>query len=452
MEQKQMNIFDRINLWVKESVMIKLLSIGFLVLILLIPSSWIQSLMEERQERMSSATAEVATKWSGNQTISGPIMVLPYKKYSRYEKDGNFQIVETVEKAYFLPQRLDINSLLEPQILNRGIFDVIVYNASLSMEGVFSTPDLAALDIAPEQVVWKDAYLLMGISDLRGIKEDPVINFGGKKFVAEPSQDASGLFNKSIAAKLNWTDTTALGKNFSLNLQLKGSGQLFYLPTGKISSVSVKGNWSDPSFAGAFLPEDRVVSDSAFEAQWKILHFNRPFPQQWLGNSTSLHEAAFGVDLLLPVDQYQKSIRTAKYSVLIIMLTFISLFLIEIICKVRIHPFQYILIGSALIIYYTLQLSISEHVGFNFGYLIASTATIALIGTYALSFLPTKKIVGLLMALLVLFYTFVYTTTQLQDYALLLGSLGLFLIVGVLMFVSRKIDWYGTGRPAPLAG
>ena len=442
-EEQQLNIFERLNKWIKESIMVKLVSIGFLILILLIPTSWIQSLIEERQNRMSEATSEIAAKWSDNQTVSGPILVLPYNHYSKYEKDGVSLINQTIKKAFFLPQNLEISSVLEPKKLSRGIFDVVVYNAQLKMKGNFSKPDLASLNISEENVMWGDAYLLMGITDLRGIKNDPEINFGGKSYYSEPSQDDLGLFQNSIAARLKLQDSIMVDKEFELNLSIKGSEQLFFVPTGKNTKVGVTGQWKDPSFGGAFLPDTRSVSDSIFTANWSLLHFNRPFPQQWKDNMPSIHSASFGVELLLPVDQYQKSIRSAKYSVLIIMLTFIALFLIEIICKVRIHPFQYILIGSALIIYYTLQLSISEHIGYNFAYAVSAFLTVMLIGAYSISFLPNKKIVSLLIALLTLFYAFIFTITQLQDYALLLGSIGLFVIIGVLMFVSREINWYG---------
>lgn len=443
MEQQQLNIFERLNRWIKESIMIKLLSIGFMVLILLIPTAWIQSLIEERQNRMSEATSEIAAKWSDQQTVSGPVLVLPYTHYSKYEKEGVVMINENTRKAYFLPQNLEIKSILKPEKLSRGIFDVVVYNAELKMHGDFTRPDLSTLNISEEQVMWEDAYLLIGITDLRGINNDPVIKFGGKSYFSEPHQDDPGLFQNSISARLDLDDTIRSGNNFELNLALKGSEQLFFIPTGKNTKVAVQGQWNDPSFGGAFLPDSRNLSDSIFEASWSLLHFNRPFPQQWKDKAPEIQKAAFGVDLLLPVDQYQKSIRSAKYSILIIMLTFVALFLIEIICKVRIHPFQYILIGCALIIYYTLQLSISEHIGYNLAYAVSALLTVMLIGAYSISFLPNRKIVTLLIGLLVLFYTFIFTITQLQDYALLLGSIGLFVIIAVLMFVSRKINWYG---------
>ncbi len=446
MEPQSSNIIKSVNQWLQESITIKLLSIAILVLILLIPTTWIQSLIEERQYRMAEAVSEVEDKWSGRQTLSGPVMIIPYRKYLQFEKDGKTETIEKIEKAYFLPQNLQINAELEPQNLNRGIFDVVVYNSMIEMTGSFGQPDLAALNLKEENIIWEDATLAMGLSDLRGIKEDPAIIYSGKKIASEPGQQAIELFNRSVSSRLVLDGPITEANNFSIKIPLKGSGKLFFIPTGKITDVAVAGNWPDPSFGGSFIPETREVTESAFEAKWKVLHFNRPFPQQWIGKQENFHEAAFGVDLLMPVDQYQKSIRTAKYAVLIILLTFLALFLIEIICKIRIHPFQYILIGAALIIYYSLLLSLSEHAGFEAAYALASISTVLLISFYSISFLPSRKVSLLLGGLLTLFYAFIYTIIRSQDYALLFGSVGIFIAIGVLMYISRKINWYGPGK------
>jgi inner membrane protein len=341
-----------------------------------------------------------------------------------------------------------MNTNIKPQQLNRGIFDVVVYNSDFEIKGNFTPPNLDALQIPNENVLWDQAYLIFGISDLRGIVENPQIQFGNESFSSEPDQNASVLFRKNISAKLNLKEAITSSKDFTVKLALKGSGKLSFLPMGKSTQIKAEGNWGNPSFTGAYLPINRDVKDSLFTAEWKVLHFNRSFPQQWVGHKEDLSDSSFGLDLLMPVDQYQMTLRTAKYGILIILLTFIALLMIEIICKVRIHPFQYILIGAALIIYYTLLLSLSEHdkIGYNLAYLIASSATVILISLYSTSFLPNKKIVALLTFLLVVFYSFIFTITQSQDYALLLGSIGLFLIVGILMYVSRKISWYGESK------
>ena len=227
-----------------------------------------------------------------------------------------------------------------------------------------------------------------------------------------------------------------------MKLDLKGSKRLDFVPSGKTTDVKLTGTWKDPSFDGVFIPVDRTINENGFAAVWKVLHFNRPFSQQWVNTNQTLSGADFGVKLLVPVDQYQKSMRTAKYGILVILLTFIALFLVEITNKIRIHPFQYILIGAALTIYYTLLLSLSEHFGYNVAYIISSAATVALVSLYARTFMTDSKLVILFTLLLLVFYTFIFVIIVQQDYSLLIGSVGLFIIVGMLMYFSRRIQWY----------
>lgn len=462
MENKQtLTLLERLGQWVQDSIMIKLMSIGFLVLILLIPSSWVESIINERQYRADDVVREITDKWSGAQTLTGPVLIIPYKRYETIDR-GKFGIEthEYIEKAYFLPEELSINGDVKPQILHRGIFDAVVYESALLATSTFKAPDFKTLNIKEENVLWQDAAIAFGISDLHGINEDPNFKISERSLDAEPSNglefiratthdnpdshlyDHINASTSGIVARLGWNNAADFEKNITIDLDLKGSHSLKFIPVGKNTNVSLKGLWSNPSFDGNFLPDNRQLSDAGFTASWKILHFNRPFPQQWKQNEQNLQGSEFGVNLLVPVDQYQKSIRTSKYSVLIIMLTFIALFLLEILYRTRIHPFQYILIGVALIIYYTLLLSFSEHVGFNLSYLIASLSTIILIGLYSASFFKRKSLSVVLAMLLAVFYAFIYVIILQQDLSLLFGSIGLFIIVALLMYFSRKISWY----------
>ncbi len=461
-----LNLFERFNRWIQESIMVKLFSIGFLILILLIPSSWIENMIAERQQRAEEVMAEVANKWSGSQLLSGPVLVVPYRKQEVIDmgKDGK-EIRERIEKAFFLPEQLDVNGTLKPEILHRGIFDAVVYESALDIKSTFAPPDFKSLSIADEMVIWKDAHMVFGITDLRGISDKPTFRVGDKTLGAEPSNNIGVVAIRSpqeagaattyepaeqrnaastngIMVKLNWENAPASNEQVAVKLNLKGSRRLDFVPAGKITEVKLSGPWSDPSFDGEFLPATREITDEGFKASWKVLHFNRPFSQQWTQNNQTLSGADFGIKLLIPVDQYQKSIRTSKYGVLIILLTFVALFLVEITQKIRIHPFQYILIGAALTIYYTLLLSFSEHFGYNLAYVISSVATVVLIGLYSMSFLRNNKLVVLFSLLLVTFYTFIFVIILQQDFSLLIGSIGLFIIVSLLMYFSRKVNWY----------
>ena len=457
------NYLDRFNKWIQESIMIKLFSIGFLVLILLIPSAWIQEMIVERQQRAGQVIQEVADKWSGSQSISGPVLVIPYRKQEIIDhgKEGK-EIKEHIEKAFFLPEQLDVTGNVKPEILHRGIFDAVVYESGLQIKSNFARPDFKNLSIPEDMILWNGAHMVFGITDLRGISDNPVFMVAEKTFIPEPSNnigltvrsnrsDNTAYLNEEkrsivsssgIVTKLNWENADAFNGNVNIKLKLKGSNRLDFIPVGKTTNVKLEGTWSDPSFDGEFLPVAREISEQGFSASWKVLHFNRPFSQQWTESNQELSGADFGVKLLIPVDQYQKSIRTSKYGVLIILLTFIALFLIEITQKVRIHPFQYILIGAALIIYYTLLLSFSEHIGYNLAYAVSSIATVILVSFYSATFLPRNGLVYLFSLLLTIFYLFIFIIILQQDFSLLLGSIGLFVIVGLLMYFSRKISWY----------
>jgi len=456
METNTLSPIDRFNNWIKESVMIKLMSIGFLILILLIPASWIESLINERQFRAEDVIREISNKWSSDQTLTGPVLVIPFTKYEKtktWQKGIQIEeISESVHQAYFLPEELSIDSKVAPQLLHRGIFDAVVYDSKINLKAKFGDLNFEKWNIPDQQIHWKEAKVVSGMTDLRGISENPIVKSGDKVLVTEPSGDI-GLTKqtdlnvqiptlKGIASIMNWTSRADIVNTFSMDLQLKGSERLYFVPAGKTTDVKVSGNWPSPSFDGQLLPARREVNEKDFTATWKVLSYNRPFAQQWIDNEQSLSGSEFGVNLLIPADQYQKSIRTAKYGVLVIILAFTALFLVEITAKIRIHPFQYILVGAALIIYYTLLLSFSEHIGYNAAYAVASIATVTLLALYSTTFLLKKSLSILFTLLMSVFYTFIFVIIQAEDFSLLIGSVGLFLIIAVIMYFSRKVRWY----------
>lgn len=442
--------------FLQESITIKLLIIGVLTVALLIPAAWITHLIEERQSRANDVIKEVSKEWSAPQTLSGPILVIPYANGT----------TEKPELAYFLPDKLEVRGEINPEELHRGIFEAVVYNSTLAINATFKRPDFKSLNIAEENVQWQNAYMIMCITDLGGIGATPIFSVGGKEVETEPSGTV-GVFvrnfqseqyedeNKSrrrsmipefsengIVARLDWTSGADFNSTTTVKLTLRGSQRLDFVPSGKTTSVSINGTWSDPSFDGKFSPATRKVEDKNFQADWNILNFNRPFARQWTGTGTQLTGSEFGVRLLVPVEQYQQSMRTAKYAHLIIILTFVSLFLVEVTRKIRIHPFQYLLIGAALVIYYTLLLSISEQLGFTIAYWIATGATVVLVSLYATSFMKNASMVILLTSLMTVFYAFLFVIILQQDLSLLIGSIGLFLTVAALMYFSRKVTWY----------
>lgn len=215
-----------------------------------------------------------------------------------------------------------------------------------------------------------------------------------------------------------------------------------FVPVGKTTRVRIASGWETPSFDGAFLPDEREVSEEGFHAEWKVLHLNRNFPQKWRDRNHSISGSEFGVELLFPVDHYQKGHRAAKYAVMFIGLTFVLFFFSEILNRRRIHPIQYLLVGLSLCLFYTLLISFSEHISFALSYLIASVSIITLITAYSASVLRNKRLVALVGFALVVLYSFLFTILQLEEYALLMGSIGLFIVMAAIMYLSRNVDWY----------
>ncbi len=431
----------------RNTVMIKAVFIAIITLLLLIPAAMISNLVYERQNTKNEAINEIGEKWGKEQTITGPFLTIPFTKHiKRYSpKDSTDVWIERTDYLNMLPENLNISGSIAPEKRYRGIFEVIVYNSDISLDGDFSTLNIKDFDIEAKDLHLNNAFLSIGISDLRGIEEQIDLKWGENTKVFNPGTITTNIISSGINAPLNISVNSngdILSEPFAFNVKLKGSEYLRFVPVGKITDVELKSDWSTPSFDGAFLPDHRTVSDSGFVANWNVLHLNRNYPQAWLNSEHRVQESAFGVDLLLPVDNYKKSERSIKYAILFIGLTFLVFFFIEIINKKRVHPIQYILVGLALCLFYTLLLSISEHSSFNFAYLASSVLTIGLISAYTKTVLKSTSLTGLMSGILSILYLFIYVIIQLEDYALLMGSIGLFIILALVMYFSRKIDWY----------
>lgn len=434
----------------KNSVGLRMIIIAVLTLLMLIPVSFVESLISEREARRDEAVQEVSSKWGGSQTISGPIIEIPYKTVVRQERQNEKGVTTTymeemTDYIHILPENLTVRAALTPEVRYRGIYQVILYRSKITLSGTFLTGNMSELGIEPDKILWKEAAVSLGISDLKGIKAAVTIRYNGTDYSANPGLLSTQVLGQGITIRppLNSSEKN----DFSLELDLNGSTELFFAPVGRETAVSVEAGWGNPSFMGAYLPETREVTPEQFKASWKILHLNRNYPQVWTGNSYAIKESAFGVKLIPGIDEYQKTMRTAKYAIMFLALTFLSFFMVEVLTRRVIHPIQYVLIGLALVIFYTLLLSISEQMNFNRAYWIASVATIALITLYTRSVLSNNLATVVIFGILTVLYGFLFIILQLQDYALLLGSIGLFVILAVVMYVTRNIDWFALGRP-----
>lgn len=434
------SILNQANDWIKNSVMLKFLTITILMLLLLIPLFMVTDIIEEREELNEAAVSEVSAKWAGPQVINGPILVLPVD-YSVAEED---KVRTETRFIHVLPHQLDIDGKISPQKLQRGIYEVVVYKSDLDIQGSFKL-DIPIDSADLKRIRFKDAFITMGITDLRGIEDNMNFQWNNERLGVQPGSRIPQTIPSGVTVDLpDLTDIMEATIPFTLKLKLQGSQNMHFIPLGSTTNVALQSDWSSPSFTGNFIPDNREVTENGFSADWKILQLNRNFPQTWTGPMSfgKLEAAAFGLNLLLPLDDYQKAMRSAKYGVMTIALTFLVFFLVEILNKRKIHPFQYALVGLALCLFYILLVSLSEHMTFNNAYTVATLSIVSMITLYSLSVFRVKKLTMILALTLIAIYGFLFVTLQLADYALLMGSVGLTIILAMTMYFTRNINWY----------
>jgi len=426
---------------------IKIAIIGFITLILLLPSSKIRSLIDERQDTKDEAAYNISQKWGNSQTIAGPLLTIPYSDEIDYWEDGSKHTSKTRKLVHILPDQLIINSELIPETLNRGIYEIAVYDSQSTLKGVFNNVTLSDLVEDTTNLLLDEAFISIGVSDLRGLKEHIDFNWGAQqyKFESGLSSLQNNKMGNAISAKVpvSITNDELDEISFKINLRLNGSKQLFFTPSGSETEVTMTSTWNSPSFQGNYLPnaDSKEISDAGFKASWNVIDLNRSLPKAWFDKANDLMESKFGVHLFIPTDNYQQSERSIKYSILLIGLTFLIFFCTEIVNKASVHPIQYLFVGTALIIFYLLLVSLSEHISFSAAYMISVISTVTLTAFYTHAIFHVKRFTIILTAILTALYSFIFVIIQLENFALLAGSIGLFLILAGIMFYTRKINW-----------
>jgi len=441
---------------IKKSLFLRTLLIGFLILIMQIPIVMINGVIRERKQTKDEAFMDVTSSWGSDQAIVGPWITVPYSHHSVEKKTSgdrveNFTTTE-IRYATFLPEKLKIDGRSSNNSRKRGIFQVPLYNFSATISGEFAKPDFSAWGISSEDILWGRSYLSLGISDSKGITKQSVLDWGGEKINFKPGSttQAFGLNygGPGIHALLE-SHLEGDAFEFSFPVQLNGSDSLFFTPYGHETEIELESDWPDPSFVGNWIPRKHKISADGFSATWNVPYLGRNYPQKWKTGS-NLNEVIkasfFGVKFLVPIDNYRMGFRSVKYAPLFLMLTFITLWLFEILAGSRIHPLQYLLLGAGMCVFYLLELSLAEHIGFVAAYIIASVAVVALIGSYSFVCLKSSlkaSIVGLIASVL---YGYLYVLLRSQDYALLIGSIGLFVVIAAIMYLTRNINWYDGKR------
>jgi inner membrane protein len=404
----------------------------------------IKELINERKDRKQEVVNEIGSKWSQEQTITGPIISIPFKQYTI---DDMGTKTYSTEYMHFLPDQLDIRTEVFPEIRYRSIYEAILYNSQIALSGNFSSFSTGGINTSNIEMLWDKAIILLGITDMLGVVEIADANFDNTALAMEPGIEASETYSSGISAIIPINDMDK-EYEFEFLIKLRGSHQFSFIPVGRQTNVSMTSSWPSPSFDGAFLPVDRSIDTDGFTANWKVLSFNRAYPQFWTGDKyfSELDKSAFGTKFLAAVDIYQESMRTVKYSFIFVALTFFAFFFSEMMSKTSVHPVQYLFIGMGIILFYLLLLSISEHLDFDISYLISSTSVVALITGYAKSILRKKSLSFMVGSVLVVLYIFFYTLLQLEDYALLFGSTGIFIVLCAIMFITRNFDWYSINK------
>jgi len=399
---------------------------GVLSGLLLIPTATICSLNQERKARRDETIHKSGAIWGTAHTLAGPVVELGNKK--------------------FFPESVEINTSVNAETRHRGIFEVPFYTSDIEISATYDLPAIAPYFFQNVDAPNTLPVVVMPYIVVTGLKRGEV-DFSQATLDGVPVRFSIGDRPSMMHAVL--PVISAGTHEVKIKMRLLGTHRLHFLPLAGTMNVHMSSNWANPNFSGAMLPENREIRKDGFKANWTIKSQDPSVLSQEMENtdyeSTSRADEdlqSFGVDFFVPVDIYAQIERAAKYSMLFISLTFLTFFIFEVIAGLQIHAIQYLFVGLALSLFFLLLLSLAEHIGFARAYVGASMASIGLISAYTWKILRSKTRSVILLGVLSSLYAFLYTILQLEIYSLLAGSIGLFIILGLVMFATRNIDWY----------
>lgn len=436
-----------ISVWnIGRSLGAKFFILCLLALLAYIPLTVVHSLQAERAWTAKEAAGEIGKMSGGAQNIRGPFIQVPFLVDA-----GEGKTIRRI--AVFLPDDLTAKNEMTTEIRYRSIFQVPVYRNAVQIRARFKPVDMSKVSAVSDKPLWDEAVLVMGITDTRGIVSNVAADFGQGKVTEFQSGIPAGL-KSGIHAPLKGMD---LDKPFelSISMQINGSASFSLSALGKTSLITMQSNWPHPSFKGQFLPERREIDDNGFSATWRSSALARTMPAAFLLNASDRQAAFFSddddikVELYTPADMYQRVHRALKYGVLFIGGMFLSAFGLEAASRTKMHAAQYVLFGLALVLFYVLLLSLAEHIGFDPAYGIASLATTTLTAVYVGMALRSAVRGSLLFAILAVAYGIIYMLLRMEDYALLIGSIAIFIALAILMFTTLRTDWSASQAAAP---
>jgi len=433
-----------------DTLTIRAIIVGVIALAMLIPLAMMQGVVHERNGLYRNVLQDISMTWGGQQLLQGPVLVVPFiekhiSKETIKDKDGEERVKTKTtyipKYAIHLPKDLKIDVDLAEQHRKRGIYKSLVYAAELNLTGSFEQLDIQSMSNHIHRIEYEKAFLVLGLSDTRAINDVSSLNWNGTEVGYSPGTKLTEILSHGFHASLNGLNAQTERHHFSTKISVNGSQGFRFAPFGENTQVNMKSSWPHPSFQGSTLPTQYEITDSGFSSSWTIPHLARNYPQSWVlaNQHYNLNEFVAGVDLFEPVFLYSKVTRAVKYGILFVGLTFLTFLIFELTTKVRLHYVQYGLIGVAMTIFYLVLLSIAEHTEFLTAYIVAALINIGLITAYTAAALKSTSRAGMIFVLLSALYLVLYSLLQLEDYALLMGTMLLLSVLIVLMYVTRNL-------------
>lgn len=434
--------------------------IFFITLILLVPLGFVENIVYERQYLHQEATRNITASWGEAQSISGPVLVLPYEVWQDHKKTVTVKVgkeereKEVIERKYYmryklvLPAELSFDAGVEPEIRYRGIYRQALYNAPVAIQGHFVLPKTDDFASNTQKIHWDKAWLAVGITDLKTISESSPLQWAGSAAPAyKPGTGVGKLLGPGFHTDLALSDKAAGARqDFSLTLSIRGSGGIAFTPVGEKTAITVAGAWPDPSFQGNLLPVERKITDKGFSARWNISNLTRTYPQiedvpnlESVRELESLRSFTAGVDLHETVSLYRMVRRAVHYGILFIAVSFVTLFAFEMVSRQRMHLLQYGMVGLSMSLFYLILLSLAEHIDFGLAFTAASAVTAGMNSLYVAAALQSKTRGLVMAALLSGLYALLFSLLRMEDFALLVGTGLVVAMMAVLMFVTRKL-------------
>ncbi|WP_447756843.1 cell envelope integrity protein CreD [Sphingopyxis fribergensis] len=450
---------------------------------LMVPLLMVYGLLGDRQQQAQTAQASIGQGWGGQQTIAGPVIVIPYRatETNTVTENGRdvTRTVNTIRSLYLSPQTNRADVVIKPEKRKKAIYETVVYESQISGSADFALPaDIARFGVARDALMLDRAEVRLGVSDARGLVDGNSVAVNGTPLALQPGKGLLSTGNSGTFAFVDWTAATPLKVDYKIGV--RGLGDFKLIPRGVDTRWTVKSSWPNPSFGGDFLPAKRSVTGSGFTATYAIPNLalgqaqvltgdlSPPVTSNYSGDNgpryAEVVEAtavasdgsnmessggtakAVAISLVEPVDLYSQVDRSIKYGFLFIGFTFVAFLMFDIIAGAKVAPAEYLLTGVALVLFFVLLLAFAEVIGFMPAYMVASAAIIGLLTFYSAAVLKSWKRARFLAAMLIGLYALLYTLLNLEAYALLIGSVLMFFALAGVMYMTRNIDWSGIGK------